>query len=126
MDSSSIYKGLAFGGIASCIAEVITLPMDTVKTRLQLQGELGSVRQYSGSFDAVGKIARNEGILAFWKGIAPALLRQATYGSMRYGFYTPIKNYWVYKMIKMHHLVYVFYLVLVVVQLHHLYVILLI
>ena len=30
-------KGLVYGGTASCIAEAFTLPVDTVKTRLQLQ-----------------------------------------------------------------------------------------
>ena len=29
-----------FGGIASCVAETITFPIDTAKTRLQLQGEI--------------------------------------------------------------------------------------
>jgi hypothetical protein len=37
MESSSVFVGLAFGGIASCIAEGFTLPVDTIKTRLQLQ-----------------------------------------------------------------------------------------
>lgn len=37
MDSSNVWKGLAFGGTASCIAEAFTLPVDVVKTRLQLQ-----------------------------------------------------------------------------------------
>lgn len=37
MESSNVWKGLAFGGIASCIAEAFTLPIDVVKTRLQLQ-----------------------------------------------------------------------------------------
>ena len=28
-----------FGGIASCVAETVTFPIDTAKTRLQLQGK---------------------------------------------------------------------------------------
>ena len=31
-------KPFFFGGIASCVAEAITFPIDTAKTRLQLQG----------------------------------------------------------------------------------------
>lgn len=121
MDSGNVWKGLAFGGIASCVAEMATLPIDVVKTRMQLQGELGAARQYSGSLDALVKVpstqhththarartprllqqqcphpkpcltidsvahqvARSEGVTALWKGVQPALLRQATYGSMR-------------------------------------------
>ena len=31
-------KPFFFGGIASCVAEAVTFPIDTAKTRLQLQG----------------------------------------------------------------------------------------
>lgn len=31
-------KPFFFGGIASCVAEAATFPIDTAKTRLQLQG----------------------------------------------------------------------------------------
>lgn len=31
MDSSNIWKGIAMGGIASCTADIVTLPIDTVK-----------------------------------------------------------------------------------------------
>ena len=33
-------KPFFFGGIASCVAETVTFPIDTAKTRLQLQGML--------------------------------------------------------------------------------------
>ncbi|HEY9754667.1 MAG TPA: MC/SLC25 family protein [Oculatellaceae cyanobacterium] len=44
--TSNPAKGLLFGGISSCIAEAITIPVDVVKTRMQIQGELGATRQY--------------------------------------------------------------------------------
>ena len=31
-------KPFFYGGIASCVAEAVTFPIDTAKTRLQLQG----------------------------------------------------------------------------------------
>lgn len=92
MDSSSAAKGLLFGGIASSLAEVVTLPVDVLKTRLQLQGQMGAAAEYKGSIDAVVQIVRTEGVGALWKGLSPAVLRQMTYGSMRYGLYTPIKK----------------------------------
>jgi hypothetical protein len=91
MDNKSPWKGLAYGGFASMLADVITLPIDVTKVRLQVQGQLGAVRQYNGFFDAIGKIVKTEGTLALWKGLSPALLRQGTYGSLRYGLYGPIK-----------------------------------
>jgi hypothetical protein len=81
-----------FSGIACSAAEAVTLPIDVVKTRLQIDGELGHKRQYTGSFNALRVMARTEGIGSWWKGISPAILRQATYGTIRYGAYEPIKG----------------------------------
>jgi len=82
-----------FGGIASCTAEVITLPIDVVKTRMQIRSGFVSSTQYRNSFLAVRAIISKEGFSALWKGLSPALLRQSTYGSMRYGFYSPFKKF---------------------------------
>jgi hypothetical protein len=90
MDSSSVWKGLVFGGAASCVAECVTMPMDVCKTRMQIQNTLKP--QYNGVVNALLKISREEGASALWKGLKPALLRQASYGSLRYGLYTPLKN----------------------------------
>ena len=35
---------------------------------------------------------REKGVRALWKGLSPALIRQMTYGSARYGSYEPIKK----------------------------------
>ena len=64
------------GGLASCIAEVATLPIDTLKVRLQIQ-------PHSKILPTVTEIVRNEGLLAFFKGFEPAIIRQLIYGSMR-------------------------------------------
>lgn len=53
---------------------------------------MGAKREYKNAFDAAVKIVKGEGPTALFKGLSPALLRQSTYGSMRYGFYTPIKK----------------------------------
>ena len=42
-------KGLLYGGFASMLADVITLPIDTTKTRLQLSGS-GSIKCVACSF----------------------------------------------------------------------------
>ena len=68
------------------------MPIDVVKVRMQFSGSNAGV-EYKGSIDAARQIARNEGVGALFKGLKPALLRQATYGSMRYGLYTPIRNF---------------------------------
>lgn len=67
------------------------MPIDVVKTRLQMDGS-GGVKQYSGSVDCATKLVRSEGPTSLFKGLPPALLRQSTYGSLRYGLYGPIKD----------------------------------
>jgi hypothetical protein len=69
------------GGIASCLAEVITLPIDTIKIRIQLE------HQKATFWNTLLSIIRNEGIVALFSGLTPALIRQACYGSLRYGLY---------------------------------------
>jgi len=91
MQSDNIWKGLAYGGFASCVAETITMPIDVVKTRLQMDGS-GGVKVYNGSVDCAKKLVGAEGPSALFKGLPPALVRQSTYGSLRYGLYGPIKD----------------------------------
>ena len=67
------------------------MPIDVVKTRLQMDGS-GGLKQYTGTRDCATKMVRAEGPRALFKGLPPALLRQSTYGSMRYGFYTPLRD----------------------------------
>ena len=92
MQSDNVFKGLFYGGFSSCVAEVATMPVDVVKTRLQMDGASGAAKAYAGSLDCAGKLVAAEGPTALWKGLPPALVRQSTYGSMRYGLYGPIKD----------------------------------
>jgi len=92
MDSGNVFKGLFYGGFASCVAETITMPVDVVKTRLQMDGAGGVQRLYNGSMDCAKKMVAADGPGALFKGLPPALLRQSTYGSLRYGLYGPIRD----------------------------------
>jgi len=92
MESGSVVKGLIYGGFASCVAETITMPVDVVKTRLQMDGSGGSAKAYNGSLDCAKKLTASEGMGALFKGLPPALVRQSTYGSLRYGLYGPLKD----------------------------------
>ena len=91
LQTKNPWKLFAFAGVGSCVAETATCPIDVVKVRMQLQGELGAARQYSSVANAVPTIVRSEGARGLFKGLQPALLRQATYGSIRMGIYEPIK-----------------------------------
>ncbi|XP_049867556.1 solute carrier family 25 member 35-like isoform X1 [Pectinophora gossypiella] len=79
------------GGLAGAGATLVTNPMDVVKTRLQLQGELRARTEtkarYRGIFHALYVIARADGALALQKGLAPAVLLGFTMNSVRLGLY---------------------------------------
>jgi len=69
------------GGCASVIAETLTLPADTLKVRLQILGQRATI------LATLRNILINEGVGAFFQGLDAAVLRQALYGSLRYGLY---------------------------------------
>ncbi|KAI0990177.1 hypothetical protein GJ496_010636 [Pomphorhynchus laevis] len=84
-------KPFICGGIASISAELVSFPFDLAKTRLQLQGQVidASLKQlkYRGMIHAFVTIAKEEGMIALYNGLSPAVLRQATYGTLKMGFY---------------------------------------
>ena len=67
-------------------------PIDVVKTRLQVSGDGGRDYKSLGIGGTVSVVAAEEGPAAFWKGIGPAWLREASYTSLRLGLYAPIKE----------------------------------
>ncbi|XP_075161426.1 uncoupling protein Bmcp mitochondrial isoform X1 [Haematobia irritans] len=85
-----------YGGIASITAEFGTFPIDTTKTRLQIQGQkidkTFTQLRYRGMTDAFVKISQEEGLKALYSGIWPAVLRQATYGTIKFGTYYTLKS----------------------------------
>eukprot|EP00965_Chrysotila_dentata_P169592 5598503-Pleurochrysis_carterae.AAC.2 len=76
-------------GVSVC---AVTMPVDVVKTRLQMDGAGGSQKLYKGSLDCATNLVKAEGPSSLFKGLPPALVRQSTYGSLRYGLYSPIRD----------------------------------
>lgn len=66
------WRPFVFGGLASITAEFGTFPIDTTKTRLQVQGQttdlLHSATRYRGMCDCFIKISREEGIKSLYSG----------------------------------------------------------
>lgn len=81
-------------------------PVEVVKTRLQIQGELdrlererstiskiyGRKTKYRGFLRGAVEIFRDEGIRGFYKGIIPSGLRESSYAALRLALYDPIKS----------------------------------
>uniref|UniRef100_G3QCC6 Uncharacterized protein n=1 Tax=Gasterosteus aculeatus aculeatus TaxID=481459 RepID=G3QCC6_GASAC len=90
------WKPFIYGGMASIVAEFGTFPIDLTKTRLQVQGQCQYTEvRYRGMFHALFKIGKEEGIRALYSGISPALLRQASYGTIKIGTYNSLKRLFV-------------------------------
>ncbi|KAG9245520.1 mitochondrial oxaloacetate transport protein-like protein [Calycina marina] len=84
------------GGIAACGAVTATHPFETVKIRMQLQGELQDKahqpKMYRGPIHGVGVIVKNEGVRGIYRGIGAAYVYQMILNGCRLGFYEPIRG----------------------------------
>ena len=101
--SLPLYATFVSSAAAACTAEFVSLPVDTAKVRLQLQGVPGSaasssaVPKYSGLIGTMRTVSREEGVAALWKGLTPGIHRQCLFGGLRIGLYEPVKNVFVGK-----------------------------
>ncbi|XP_048366927.1 calcium-binding mitochondrial carrier protein Aralar2 isoform X2 [Sphaerodactylus townsendi] len=67
---------LLAGAIAGMPAASLVTPADVIKTRLQVAARAGQTT-YSGVIDCFGKILREEGPRAFWKGAGARVFRSS-------------------------------------------------
>jgi Mitochondrial carrier protein len=76
------------------VAAFATHPIDSIKVRLQLQGELKSSepKKYNGLIRGISTILKEEGLLGLYRGLHASLLREGTYSTIRMGLYHPIKD----------------------------------
>lgn len=90
--------GFIAGAIAACGAVTFTNPIELIKTRMQLQGELAKAdknapKVYKNPFQAFGVIYKNEGIRGLQKGLIAGYLYQIGLNGCRFGFYEPGRYY---------------------------------
>lgn len=87
----------AIGALAAVGAGFFTNPVDVVKVRLQLQGELearGSYTKiYKNTLHAAYLIGKHEGVLALQAGLVPALAFQVVLNGIRLGAYKSAQRY---------------------------------
>lgn len=82
------------GATAACGACIFSNPMDVLKTRMQLQGELKARGQYTiiyrNIIHAGIAVAKADGITGLQKGLVPALSYQVVMNGIRFGMYRRI------------------------------------
>jgi len=81
----------AFAQTTTTMAGIISYPLDTVRRRLMMQSGRKE-KMYSGTMDCIGKILKNEGGKAFFKGAASNILR-GTGGALVLVLYAKIQKY---------------------------------
>uniref|UniRef100_A0A8C3TK81 UCP3 protein n=1 Tax=Catharus ustulatus TaxID=91951 RepID=A0A8C3TK81_CATUS len=84
-------------GMAGCIADLCTFPLDTAKVRLQIQGEVRIPRtissvEYWGVVGTLSTMVRTEGARSLYRGLAAGLQRQMGFSSISIGLYDPVKQ----------------------------------
>eukprot|EP01060_Flectonema_neradi_P000298 TRINITY_DN101_c2_g1_i1.p1 TRINITY_DN101_c2_g1~~TRINITY_DN101_c2_g1_i1.p1 ORF type:complete len:292 (+),score=43.18 TRINITY_DN101_c2_g1_i1:50-925(+) len=78
-------------GSGGGIAELCTIPIETAKVRLQLQGGSG---KYKGVFNTIKTIAAEEGTVQLWRGVVAGVHRHFGCAGFRIGLYVPIRDFW--------------------------------
>lgn len=93
----STIGGFIAGGIAACGAVTFTNPIELIKTRMQLQGELTSKlnapKIYKNPLQALVVIYRNEGLRGLQQGLLCGYVYQLGLNGCRIGFYEPSRYY---------------------------------
>lgn len=80
------------GGGSGIVATTCTQPIDLVKTRLQLLGE-GATGKGQSPLAVARKVVAGDGLFSLYNGISAAWLRQASYATLRLGFFDKFLAY---------------------------------
>ena len=72
------------GGVAGLITVYVTQPLDTIKTRMQ---SIEAKQLYGNSFRCASIIFKQEGVLTFWSGALPRLVRLILSGGIVFTMY---------------------------------------
>ncbi|CAB4287736.1 unnamed protein product [Prunus armeniaca] len=83
---------LASAAEAGALVSLCTNPIWLVKTRLQLQTPLHQTQPYSGFYDALRTIVREEGWAALYKGLLPSLFLQVSHGAIQFTAYEELRK----------------------------------
>ncbi len=79
------------GGFSKILATLMTYPFQVTKTRMQRERLAGDV-EYTQTWSSFRKIARNEGVLGFYKGLGANLLRVAPSSAVIFAIYERTKS----------------------------------
>ena len=88
----SIPTLLACGATATTCGQVVSYPLQLIRTRLQAQGMLGRPDRYAGMLDCFRKTVAEEGILGLYRGIGPNFLKSVPAMAISYAVFEAVKR----------------------------------
>ncbi|CAK4033586.1 related to carrier YMC1, mitochondrial [Lecanosticta acicola] len=68
------WKIATYGGLAGEMLWISSYPLDVIKSKMQTDG-WGEKQRYKSMRDAFAQTFRQEGLMGFWRGVGPTLLR---------------------------------------------------
>jgi len=80
--------------ISGFVTTVASMPVDIMKTRIQNMKTVNGVPEYSGAIDVLGKVVRNEGVFALWKGFIPYYFRLGPHTVLTFIFLEQMNSFY--------------------------------
>lgn len=90
-ENKNVYK-LLCGGFAGITAISVTYPTDLIRKRLQMQSFSLDVPRYSGIFDCVEKIVKQEGIIGLYRGLSISYVKSFPTLAIQFWAYDTLKE----------------------------------
>jgi len=88
------WQHLLIGGISGGFGPTVNNPLDVVKTRIQRQVIHPTHEpKYKGLFQGCAVIAKEEGVIALWKGLTPRLMRIVPGQAITFMTYEAVSGY---------------------------------
>lgn len=88
----SPFQSLWMGAASGTVAATATYPLDLLRRRMQMRGELGGDKVYNGFYDACRKIFVKEGIRGFFRGLIPCYLKVIPSNAIGFAVYDYCKK----------------------------------
>ena len=91
------FEGACAGSLASLIAQVVTTPLDVVRTRVMISSSAEKTGNVSELVEddvirSMMNIRREEGVLALFAGIGPRVVRALLSGAVQFATYEITQN----------------------------------
>lgn len=88
------WENSVMGCLASGITVSIMIPIDTIKTRLVTQTGIAAAGNipYKGIIDCAVRVAKEEGLVAFYRGLPPRLVSVVPMIGIQFGVYEAMKK----------------------------------